>query len=102
MGIIPNGVYGIVDVEDDPTYGDVGVLAFLTSRFGWFSSLYHLNRQLDSICVASVRERWSGTPVPRYVRFAGTSKVYRYRASNGLWYGRSRSLLIPMTHPTMR
>ena len=102
MGIIPNGVYGIVAVEDDPAYGAVGVLSFLTSQFSWFSPLYHLNKPLETLCVEPVRNRWLTNPVPRYVRFIGTDKVYRYRARNGLWYGRSRSLLIPMTHPTMR
>lgn len=102
MNTIPNGVYGIVDVEDDPVYGAVGIMSFLTRRFSWFSPQFHLNASLDSICVEPIRNRWRSVGVPRYVRFVGTSKVYRYRTSSGLWYGRSRSLLIPVTHPSMR
>lgn len=99
---IRNGVYGIVDVKDDPVYGAVGVMAFLTHRFSWFSPQFYLNTGLDSVCVEPIRNRWRNGGTPHYVRFVGTSKVYRYRGSGGLWYGRSRSLLIPVTHPSMR
>ena len=102
MNTIPNGVYGIVDTEWNDEFGTVGVLAFLTRRFSWFSSLYHLNDRLEQICIEPTRSHWRWTRTPRYVRFVGTNKVYLYRGRNGLWYGRSRSLLIPITHPAMR
>ena len=102
MNAIPNGVYGIVDTEWNDEFGAVGVLAFLTRRFSWFSSLYHLNDRLEQICIEPTRSHWRWTRTPRYVRFVGTNKVYLYRGSSGIWHGRSRSLLIPITHPAMR
>lgn len=102
MNTIPNGVYGIVDTEWNDEFGAVGILAFLTRRFGWFSSLYHLNARLDQICVEPIRSHWRWGRTPRYVRFMGTDKLYWYRGSSGLWHGRNRSLLIPMTHPSVR
>ena len=102
MNHLSNGVYGIVDVEHDPEYGAVGVLAFLTRRYGWFSPLYYLNDYLNEICVESVRSRWSGNTAPRFVRFIGTDKIYWFRGSRGIWHGRSRSMLVTVTHPTMR
>ena len=101
MNVVPNGVYGIVDVEHSDEYGVVGVLAFLTSRHGWFSPLYYLNDYLEGICVAPVRSRWAQARTPRYVRFVGEHKVYWYRGRSGIWHGRSRSMLIPVTHPAM-
>lgn len=102
MNIIPDGVYGIVGVEEDGDGNNVGILAFLTRRYGWFSHLYHLNAGLDRVCVEPIRSRWQQTRPPRYVRFLGSDRIYWYRGGDGIWHGRSRSTLIPVTHPTMR